>query len=116
MRRFNEGHMRIHVVAEDGISPQAQTYAEYRLFAALSQLVGTERVSDAGVILRHAKPKHGGQRVSCMVTVSVDGADTVRLRAIGGHAYEAINRAIERLNGVGASPLRHEPAMAGAAQ
>lgn len=39
--------MRIHVLAEDGISSQARTYAEYRLFAALSQLVDTEQVRDA---------------------------------------------------------------------
>jgi hypothetical protein len=108
--------MRIHVSAEDGISPQALPYAEYRLFAALSQLVATGQVRDARVVLRHAKPKRGCRGVSCMVTVVVDGADTVSLRTTGGHAYAAINRAIDRLNRIGASELREGTALASTAR
>lgn len=89
--------MRIHVLAEDGINPQAQTYAEYRLFGALSQLVDTEQVRDARVVLRLVRGRQGCEGVSCIVTVAVDPAGTFRITTTGDHAYAAINRAVERL-------------------
>jgi ribosome-associated translation inhibitor RaiA len=89
--------MRIQVLAEDGISPQARTYAEYRLFASLSQLVDTEQVRDARVVLRPAKPARGCERVSCTVTVTLNPGRILEIRMMGDHAYEAINRAVERL-------------------
>jgi ribosome-associated translation inhibitor RaiA len=93
--------MRIHVLVEDGISPQARTYAEYRLFAALSQLVATERVNDARVILRRVSEERGGDGVSCSVTVALDGGRVWRIRTTGDHAYAAINRAVDRLRADG---------------
>jgi ribosome-associated translation inhibitor RaiA len=89
--------MHIHVLAEDGISPQARTYAEYRLFAALSQLVDTEQVRDARVVLRSAKQRRRGEGVSCTVAVALDPSGLLRVRTTGDHAYAAINRAAERL-------------------
>jgi ribosome-associated translation inhibitor RaiA len=89
--------MRIQVLAEDGISAQARTYAEYRLFAALSQLVDTEQVRDARVILRPAKQRRGCEGVSCTMTVALNPGGILRIRTTGDHAYAAINRAVERL-------------------
>jgi ribosome-associated translation inhibitor RaiA len=89
--------MRIHVLAEDGISPQARTYAEYRVFAALSQIVDTEQVRDARVVLRPMKRQGGGEAVSCTVTVALDPAGALRVRTAGAHAYAAINRAVDLL-------------------
>jgi ribosome-associated translation inhibitor RaiA len=89
--------MHIEVQTHDDISPQARTYAEYRLFAALSQLVGSDRVRSARVVLRRAKLKHGCEGVSCTLTVAVGGAGVLRIRTTDHHAYAAINRAVERL-------------------
>jgi ribosome-associated translation inhibitor RaiA len=89
--------MRIRVTTHDEISPQARTYAEYRLFAALSQLYDMERVRYGRVALRRAKRKLGGDGVSCTLTVALDGAGPLRIRTMGNHAYAAINRAVERL-------------------
>lgn len=95
--------MHIDVVAENTINRQACTYADYRLFAALSQHVGAERVRAARVVLRGAR--HQGRRgVSCTVTVVQDGGDALRIRTSDGHAYAAINRAIERLRSTPSSP------------
>jgi ribosome-associated translation inhibitor RaiA len=89
--------MRIHVVAEEGIRREARVYAEYRLFAALSQLLVTDHVRNARVVLRHARRSGRCHRVSCTVTVVLDGARTVRIRTTGSHAFAAINRAIDQL-------------------
>ena len=91
--------MRIHVVADDTINPQAGTYAEYRLFAALSQLADTERVREARVVLRRAK-HHGCDGVACTVTGGLHEAGDLRIRTTDAHAYAAINRAVERLRAV----------------
>jgi hypothetical protein len=47
--------MRIEIVGDDSMSAQARTYAEYRLFAALSQVVDTNQVRSASLVLRRAK-------------------------------------------------------------
>ena len=39
--------MRIEIVGDDSISGQARAYAEYRLFAALSQALDTRQVRNA---------------------------------------------------------------------
>jgi hypothetical protein len=44
--------MRIEVFGEDTISAQARTYAEYRLFAALSRVVDINRVQRARLTLK----------------------------------------------------------------
>ena len=88
--------MRIQVLGDDTISQQARTYAEYRVFAALTQLAGADQVTDASVVLRHVKRSGDGQVVTCMVTVTREGS-TMRVRTTGDHPYAAINRAVERL-------------------
>jgi hypothetical protein len=89
--------MRIEVVGDKTISSQARTYAEYRVFAALTRAAGTRDVRSARVTLRplNASARCGG--VACTVTVLFEQSDAVRVNAIGGHPYAAINRAIERL-------------------
>ena len=89
--------MRIEVVGDKTISSQARTYAEYRVFAALTRATGMRDAGSARVTLRplNASADCGG--VACTVTVLFEQSDTVRVNAIGGHPYAAINRAIERL-------------------
>lgn len=95
--------MRIHVLGDDTISQQARTYAEYRVFAALTQLAGAEQVQGARVVLRRAHGIGDGESVTCMVTVTVAGSNPMRVRSTGDHPYAAINRAIERLTSGGTS-------------
>src|SRR5690349_4637247 len=44
--------MRIEVVGDETISSQARTYAEYRVFAALTRATGTRDARSARVTLR----------------------------------------------------------------
>jgi hypothetical protein len=100
--------MRIEVVAEDGISAQARTYAEYRVFAALTQITETRKVRRARVVLRSLNGGGTCDPVACTVTVALDGSDSLRVRTTGGHAYAAINRAVERVTSMlaaGDAPL-----------
>ena len=48
--------MRIEVVGERTISQQARTYAEYRVFAALTQCTEADKVRRVRVLLRPVKP------------------------------------------------------------
>ena len=89
--------MRIEVLGEDSIGGQARSYAEYRLFAALAQVVDTNHVRHARLILRRRPQKRAWDNVGCEVTVAMDNGDTVRIRTFGDHPYAAINRAVERL-------------------
>ena len=89
--------MRIQIVAADPVSPQARAYAEYRIFAALSQAAKADRVRHARVVLAPAKRAGGCDGVSCTVTVNIDGTDGLRVRATDDHAYAAINNAVDRL-------------------
>ena len=90
--------MRIEVLGEGTISAQARTYAEYRLFAALSQLVDTDRVKRARLVLRRMKPCRTCDSVSCRVTVDIEGSKPFRIQVAGDHPYAAVNRAIERVS------------------
>jgi ribosome-associated translation inhibitor RaiA len=88
--------MRIEVIAEDESSnEQARTYAEYRVFAALAQ--HTQHVRGATVVLRRDAGNGTCDNVVCAVTVALEPSGCVRTRACGGHAYAAINRAVERI-------------------
>jgi len=89
--------MRIEVVGDDSISRQACTYAEYRLFAALSQVLDTSRVRTASLGLRRAKSRPRCDRVVCTVRVELRNGEGVRVRAYGDHPYAAINRAVARI-------------------
>ena len=93
--------MRIEVLGGDSISAQAQTYAEYRLFAALTQS-RVEGVQLARLALRQTDRRRCAS-VVCSVTVGFIGSHTLRIRTTGEHAYAAINRAIERLRDVAAT-------------
>ena len=90
--------MRIEVLGEHSISQQARSYAEYRLFAVLSQVADTGRVRHARLVLGRTKHGQDSQRVSCTVTIEVDRDDMFRISTTGDHPYAAINRAMERLS------------------
>jgi ribosome-associated translation inhibitor RaiA len=88
--------MRIDVVGEDESSnAQARAYAEYRVFAALAR--HTQHVRGARVVLRRDARNGMYDNVVCGVTVALEPSGCVRIRACGGHAYAAINRAVERI-------------------
>lgn len=89
--------MRIEVLGEETISAQARTYAEYRLFAVLSQAVDTSRVRHARVTLKRRTHHPSRESVSCAVAVDIEDAEPLRIQTSGAHPYAAINRAIERL-------------------
>lgn len=89
--------MRIEVVAADTISQQARTYAEYRVFAALTRVANATKAQGARVVLRQVDRGHGCDDIACSVTVALEGAAPIRIRATGPHAYAAINRAVERI-------------------
>jgi ribosome-associated translation inhibitor RaiA len=108
--------MRIEVLGDHSISQQARSYAEYRLFAALSQVVDTGRVRRARLVLRRTKQLRDCERVSCTVTIEIDTDEVRRIRTTGDHPYAAINRAIERLRdddwSIKADRPRSQPAAA----
>ena len=89
--------IRIEVLGGDAISPQARAYAEYRVFAALTQITESQRIRRARVVLRSVDGGRSCDRASCTETVALDGLDPVRVRTTGAHAYAAINRAVERI-------------------
>ena len=86
---------RITVVSDDTIDAQARTYAEYRVFAALAR--HTRSVRRVRVVLRHTAERATCDKITCVVTVSLEPANSVRIRVRGPHLYAAINRAVERL-------------------
>ena len=89
--------MRIEVFGEETIGAQARTYAEYRLFAALSQVMDTNRVQHARLTLKRTKPDRAGENVSCTVVVDIQDGDSLLIETSGEHPYAAINRAVERV-------------------
>ena len=89
--------MRIEVVGDDTISRQARTYAEYRLFAALSQVVDTNRVRHAQLTLRRVRPAGACDGISCTVIVHLEDTNELRFRVSADHPYAAVNRAVDRL-------------------
>ena len=90
---------RITVVnGDDSINAQARTYAEYRVFAVLAR--HTRSVRRVRVVLRHADGRGTCDKVTCVVTVALEPAGSLRIRVRGPHVYAAINRAVERLGTV----------------
>ena len=57
----------------------------------------TPRVRAARVVLQRHKRNETCDTVVCAVTVALEPFGSVRSRSRGQHAYEAINRAVERL-------------------
>lgn len=104
--------MRIRVLGDDTISRQARTYAEFRVFAALTQFAGVEHVRYVRVVLRRANRSHDGEGVTCIVTVTLAGSNPVHVRTTGDHPYAAINRAAERLRNASTSE-RIDPGVVG---
>jgi hypothetical protein len=90
---------RIHVISDDkAISSQARTYAEYRVFSALTcQALKFRR---ARVLLRPTEDRGTSDTVTCAVSVALEPSGSVRVRVTGPHVYAAINRAVERLGDV----------------
>jgi ribosome-associated translation inhibitor RaiA len=86
---------RITVVGDDTINAQARTYAEYRVFAALAR--HTRSVRRVHVVLRHTDERGTCDKITCVVTVSLEPVGSLRIRVRGPHVYAAINRAVERL-------------------
>ena len=87
---------RIHVVSDDNvISSQARTYAEYRVFSALTR--HARKFRRARVLLRPTEDRATCARVTCTVWVALEPSGSVRVRVTGPHVYAAINRAVERL-------------------
>ena len=89
--------MKIQILGDDSFSSQARTYAEYRLFAALSQVVGAGRVDHASLVLHRTRSRRRCDGVTCTVTIEFKDGESARLSACGDHPYAAINRAMERL-------------------
>jgi len=87
---------RITVVSEDdAINAQARTYAEYRAFAILARHI--RNVRRVRVLLRQVDTGETCDKIACAVTVTLEPAGVLRIRATGPHVYAAINRAVERL-------------------
>ncbi len=89
--------MRIEVFGDETIGTQARTYAEYRLFAALSQVVDTSRVRHARLTLERTTHNRASESVWCTVSVDFEDGESLRVQTPGDHPYAAINRAVERL-------------------
>jgi hypothetical protein len=89
--------MRIEVKGEGTISPQARTFAEYRVFAALTQFSESDKVRRVRVLLRPVKLGRGCEGIACTVTVWLEGLEPFRIRTTASHAYAAINDAVERI-------------------
>jgi len=89
--------MRIEIVGDDSIGPQARTYAEYRISAALSRAVATGHVRTASLLLRRRAPGRQRNGVACTLVLELADGEVTRLRTFGDHPYAAINRTVERL-------------------
>jgi ribosome-associated translation inhibitor RaiA len=88
--------MHVEVIADDSTNAQARTYAEYRVFAALAR--HSPSVRSARVILQLGEHDGTCDTIVCVVTVALQPSGTVHIRARGGHAYAAINRAVDRIS------------------
>lgn len=89
--------IRIEVTGDESVSRQARVYAEYRLFAALSQTVHTRRVAKASLRVHRANSPRRRNVVVCSVAVEFTDGRVVRVGAAGAHPYAAINRTVDRL-------------------
>lgn len=88
--------MRIQVIGDDSVGRQALIYAEYRLFAALSEAVQTERIQRAVLVLRRVALDTDDSTL-CTITVEVDRGNLLHVTTAGGHPYAAINHAVDRI-------------------
>jgi ribosome-associated translation inhibitor RaiA len=87
---------RILIVGDDElVGAQARTYAEYRVFSALSR--HTRKFRRVRVVLRQTDGRGTCEMVVCGVTVALEPTGSVRVRVTAPHVYAAINRAVQRL-------------------
>ena len=87
---------RILIVGDDKlVSAQARTYAEYRVFSALSRQ--TRKFRRVRVVLRQTDDRGTCETVACAVSVALEPTGSVRIRVTAPHVYAAINRAVQRL-------------------
>ena len=84
--------MHIAVTIGPGFADQSRAYAEYRLFSVLAPF--TESVRDARLSLSGGAV---GGLATCAVSVTRADGGRVRIRVRGCHAYDAINRAVDRV-------------------
>ena len=73
---------------------QTRAYAEYRIFSSLARF--SHVVHDVDVSLRSAS-RIDGSKALCLVVVTVGDGIRLQARATGRHAYDAINRAAQRI-------------------
>ena len=88
--------------------PSGSHLCQYRLFAALSQVLDTGRVQNASLVLRRAKSTRHCDGVVCTVTVELNGRRSHATQNVGDHPYAAINRAVDRFR-LNWRPERLEP-------
>lgn len=74
---------------------QTRAYAEFRVFSSLARFSGVVR--DVNVSLTLMSVPHG-LTVSCLVVVTIGNGSRLQVRARGRHAYDAIDRAAQRIS------------------
>ena len=85
--------MHISVLSSVAVTDQTRAYAEYRVFAGLAGL--SRLVQEVEV---HLDSRNGEEvDVDCVVSVAITSGKRARVRARGRHAYDAINRAADRM-------------------
>jgi ribosome-associated translation inhibitor RaiA len=94
---FKATTMHIDIVGDESIDRQTRIYAEYRLFAALAPSTDLKQFSRAQLVLRRARGPQDGKQTECVVDVELNDGAVARFSAAGGHPYQAVNRAIERV-------------------
>jgi ribosome-associated translation inhibitor RaiA len=73
---------------------QTRAYAEYRIFSSLARF--SHVVRDVDVSLTSTNPTDGPKAL-CAVVLTVGDGSRLHVRARGRHAYDAINRAAQRI-------------------
>jgi ribosome-associated translation inhibitor RaiA len=87
--------MRIEVIDSGLTTPQARSYAEYRLFTTLAR--HARAIRSVRVILERSQRKDGAEEVICAVDVGLEPSGSIRARANGRQPHGAIDRAAERI-------------------
>jgi ribosome-associated translation inhibitor RaiA len=85
--------MRIAVTNVGRFGRQTRAYAEYRVFSSLARFSDVVRDATVSLTSREAE----GRSVECRVAVTIARGTQIRVSARGPHAYDAINRAAQRI-------------------
>jgi ribosome-associated translation inhibitor RaiA len=86
--------MQISVVNNIAATEQTRAYAEYRVFSGVAFF--SRLVQDVEVRLDSSNAD--GVDVFCVVSVQTTSGERAWVRARGRHAYDAINRAADRMS------------------